>query len=153
MNNDSLQGDRVYNELFGKLKKENSNISVADCPDLAPILFALAAVGKGGYFTDTARLKIKESDRAFAMKEELSKFGVKMEVKENSVKVYASEIKPPTEEICGHNDHRIVMATSVLATKVGAVIDGAEAVRNSLPDFFERLEGLGVIIIKDKVNM
>lgn len=153
LNNDSLQGDRVYNELFGKLKKENSNISVADCPDLAPILFALAAVGKGGYFTDTARLKIKESDRAFAMKEELSKFGVKMEVKKNSVKVYASEIKPPTEEICGHNDHRIVMATSVLATKVGAVIDGAEAVRKSLPDFFERLEGLGVIIIKDKVNM
>ncbi len=153
LNEESLQGDRVYNELFDKLKKENAIISVADCPDLAPILFALAAVGKGGCFTDTARLKIKESDRASAMKEELSKFGVKMEVGENSVKVYASQIKTPTEEIYGHNDHRIVMATSVLATKVGAVIDGAQAVRKSLPDFFERLEGLGVIIIKDKVNM
>ncbi len=153
LNKESLQGDRVYNELFDKLKKENANISVADCPDLAPILFVLSAVGKGGYFTDTARLKIKESDRALAMKEELSKFGVKMDVEENSVKVYASQIKTPTEEICGHNDHRIVMATSVLATKTGAVIDGAQAVRKSLPDFFERLEGLGVIIIKDRVNI
>ena len=148
LDKDSLQGDRVYKELFEKLKNENASISIADCPDLAPILFTLSAVGKGGYFTDTARLKIKESDRANAMKEELSKFGVKMDIKENSVRVYASEIKTPTEEIYGHNDHRIVMAMSVLATKTGAVINGAEAVRKSLPDFFDRLCCLGIKFVK-----
>ncbi len=146
LDKDSLQGDRVYKEFFEKLKKENASISIADCPDLAPILFVLSAVGKGGYFTDTARLKIKESDRANAMKEELSKFGVKMDIKENSVRVYGSEIKTPTEEVFGHNDHRIVMAMSVLATKTGATINGAEAVRKSLPDFFERLSRLGIKI-------
>ena len=141
---DSLQGDRVYKELFDKLNKENSVISIADCPDLAPILFVMAAVGKGALFTDTARLKIKESDRAAAMQEELSKFGVKMDVEDNSIRVYASKIKTPTEEINGHNDHRIVMATAILATKTGAVISGAEAVRKSLPDFFERLGSLNI---------
>lgn len=141
---DSLQGDRVYKELFDKLNKENSVISIADCPDLAPILFVMAAVGKGALFTDTARLKIKESDRAAAMQEELSKFGVKMDVEDNSVRVYASNIKTPTEEINGHNDHRIVMATAILSTKTGAVISGAEAVRKSLPDFFERLGSLNI---------
>ncbi|MBE6738705.1 MAG: 3-phosphoshikimate 1-carboxyvinyltransferase [Ruminococcaceae bacterium] len=141
---DSLQGDRVYKELFDKLNKENSVISIADCPDLAPILFVMAAVGNGALFTDTARLKIKESDRAAAMQEELSKFGVKMDVDDNSIRVYASKIKTPTEEINGHNDHRIVMATAILATKTGAVINGAEAVRKSLPDFFERLGSLNI---------
>ncbi len=141
---DSLQGDRVYKELFDKLNKENSVISIADCPDLAPILFVMAAVGKGALFTDTARLKIKESDRAATMQEELSKFGVKMDVEDNSVRVYASKIKTPTEEINGHNDHRIVMATAILSTKTGAVISGAEAVRKSLPDFFERLGSLNI---------
>ena len=141
---DSLQGDRVYKELFDKLNKENSVISIADCPDLAPILFVMAAVGKGALFTDTARLKIKESDRAAAMQEELSKFGVKMDVEDNSIRVYASKIKTPTEEINGHNDHRIVMATAILSTKTGAVISGAEAVRKSLPDFFERLGSLNI---------
>ena len=141
---ESLQGDRVYKELFDKLNKENSVISIADCPDLAPILFVMAAVGKGALFTDTARLKIKESDRAAAMQEELSKFGVKMDVEDNSIRVYASKIKTPTEEINGHNDHRIVMATAILSTKTGAVISGAEAVRKSLPDFFERLGSLNI---------
>ena len=67
-----------------------------------------------------------------------------MDVEDNSVRVYASKIKTPTEEINGHNDHRIVMATAVLATKTGAVINGAEAVRKSLPDFFERLGSLNI---------
>ncbi len=153
LSSDSLQGDRVYKELFEKIKKDNAVISIADCPDLAPILFVMAAIGKGALFTDTARLKIKESDRATAMQEELAKFGVKMEVEENFVKVYPSIIKTPTECINGHNDHRIVMATAVLATKTGAVINGAEAVKKSLPDFFERLVSLGVIINENKVNI
>lgn len=38
--------------------------------------------------------------------------------------------------LCGHSDHRIVMALSVLAAVFGAEIDGAEAVNKSYPDFF-----------------
>ena len=44
----------------------------------------------------------------------------------------------------GHNDHRIVMALSVLATSVGGTIRGAEAVAKSYPDFFEVLQALGI---------
>lgn len=153
LSEDSLQGDRVYKELFSKLKNEKAVISIADCPDLAPILFVVAATQNGAYFTDTARLKLKESDRALAMKEELSKFGVNIDVKDNSVEVYPSEIYAPLKTLYGHNDHRIVMALSVLAIKTGAVIDGAQAVRKSLPDFFERLFSLGVNVIIEKVNV
>jgi hypothetical protein len=44
----------------------------------------------------------------------------------------------------GHGDHRIVMTLSVLLTVTGGVINGAQAVNKSFPDFFDRLTDLGV---------
>ena len=55
----------------------------------------------------------------------------------------------PREILCGHNDHRIVMAISILLTRTGGTIDGAEAVSKSLPDFFERMKKLGVHVTCD----
>lgn len=132
---DSLQGDRIYKQYFSRLGKEV--IDLSHTPDLAPIMFALAAVVGKCEFVGTKRLKIKESDRASAMKEELSKLGVKVLVGEDSVTVFGGEIQPPTQPINSHNDHRIVMAMSVLLTRVGGEIEGAEAVKKSFPDFFE----------------
>lgn len=139
----SLQGDRVYKILFKKLGKDEE-IDLSDCPDLAPVLFALASTKQKTVFTGTRRLKIKESDRAVAMQRELAKFGVKLEVEENEVTVYGGNLSAPTEIIYGHNDHRIVMATSLLCTVTGGKISGAEAVTKSLPDFFSRLSALNI---------
>ena len=143
LNPKSLQGDKVYEKNFALLGKGTPTINISDCPDLGPILFAVAAVKGGGVFTGTRRLKIKESDRASAMAEELSKFGVAVTVHEDSVVVYPHDFHAPTEILCGHNDHRIVMSCAVLLTLTGGKIEGAEASRKSLPDFFERLEKLG----------
>ena len=77
------------------------------------------------------------------IKEELSKFGVAVTVHEDSVVVYPHDFHAPTEVLCGHNDHRIVMSCAVLSTLTGGKIEGAEASRKSLPDFFERLQKLG----------
>ena len=144
LNPQSLQGDRVYFEHFVSLKQGFTTISVADCPDLAPILFALAAKGQGARFTDTKRLKIKESDRAEAMAAELRKFGVSVDVYENEVIIIPTDFHAPTEILSGHNDHRIVMSLAVLATVTGGAIEGAEAVAKSFPDFFERIASLGI---------
>jgi len=46
--------------------------------------------------------------------------------------------------LLSNNDHRIAMALSVLCTQTGGVIEGAECVRKSYPDFFEVLQTLGV---------
>lgn len=140
---ESLQGDKVYEKYFPLLEKGEKNIDISDCPDLGPILFAVAAAKNGGTFTGTRRLKIKESDRAAAMAEELAKFGTKVTVNEDSVIIDASEFHAPTETLCGHNDHRIVMSCAVLSTITGGRIEGAEASRKSLPDFFERIKNLG----------
>lgn len=139
----SLQGDRVYKDIYSALLKGKKQFDLSDCPDLAPVLFALSSQ-YGAEFTGTARLKIKESDRAEAMKKELSKLGVEVEVFENSVSVKKSEIKAPSEPICSHNDHRIVMALALLLTKTGGIIEGAEAIQKSYPDFFEEIKKLGI---------
>ena len=145
---DSLQGDKVCSELFEKLGDHKvidiNGIDISDCPDLGPALFAVAALCEGGYFTGTRRLKIKESDRGVAMKHELAKVGIRVDVRENSVIVHPGELRAPAVPIDGHNDHRIVMAMAILLTVTGGVIDGAEAVNKSFPDFFDRLKELGV---------
>ena len=140
----SLQGDRIYFEHFASLKKGFATISLADCSDLAPILFALAAKGQGARFTDTKRLKIKESDRAEAMATELRKFGVSVAVGENEALITPTDFHAPREPLSGHNDHRIVMSLAVLATMTGGTIECAEAVAKSFPDFFERIASLGI---------
>ena len=140
---DSLQGDKCYREAFSALAKGKATISLADCPDLGPILFAVAAAKNGGIFTETERLRIKESDRVAAMQEELTKLGVRMSVNGGTVEVEGG-LHAPTDAICGHNDHRIVMSMAVLLTLVGGVIEGAEAVRKSYPAFFEDLGSLGI---------
>lgn len=144
LNPNSMQGDRVYKEHFAALDKGYTTIDLKDCPDLAPVLFALAAAKNGGTFTGTARLKIKESDRADTMAKELEKFGASVTVREDSVTVEPAALHKPTECINGHNDHRIVMATAILLTLTGGEIEGAQAISKSYPAFFEDLRSVGI---------
>lgn len=144
LNENSVQGDRFCTAAFDALDGENAEIDLKDCPDLAPILFSYAAYKNGGKFINTRRLRVKESDRANVMAEELKKFGANVKVYENSVEIERTQLKPPIVPLCGHNDHRIVMALSVLAVVFGAEIDGAEAVNKSYPDFFRVIKKAGV---------
>ena len=141
---DTLQADGIYKELFLQLANGEPTIDISSCPDLGPILFALASVKNGATFIGTRRLRIKESDRASAMASELAKLGINVTVEENSVRVYGGKITSPKNTLYGHNDHRIVMALAVILTLVGGEIDGCEAVSKSYPDFFEVIKTLNV---------
>ena len=146
---DSLQGDRVYADFFPRLCQGRPEIDIADCPDLGPILFAVAAAKNGAVFTGTRRLKIKESDRSAAMAQELDAFGTEVLVEENTVTINPVSFHRPTKILSGHNDHRIVMSLAVLLTLTGGKIEGAEAVQKSFPDFFSKLQSLGIQVQKE----
>ena len=141
---DSLQGDKVYGEHFESLRSGCPEIDISDCPDLGPVLFAVAAAKQGAVFTGTRRLKIKESDRAAAMAQELATFGTTVTVEENTVTVTPTAFHKPDRVLQGHNDHRIVMALAVLLMLTGGEIQGAQAVKKSFPDFFQKLQQLGI---------
>ncbi len=144
LNPHSLQGDKVYEQGFVALQNGAPTLSLANCPDLAPIYMAMAAALHGATFTDTARLKIKESDRGTVMAQELAKFGVKTEIGENTITVHPCSLNAPTVPLESHNDHRIVMALSTLCTLVGGTITNAQAVSKSFPDYFQVIASLGV---------
>lgn len=149
LNESTIQGDRVYKEYFKRLYEGTPVLDVSDCPDLAPILMTLACALNGATLTGTARLKIKESDRGTVMKEELSEFGADIEVKENEIIINSSPLHKSNRLLRGHNDHRVVMSLSVIATLYGGEIEEAEAVRKSYPDFFARLSELGAVVYTD----
>ncbi len=144
LRDDTIQGDRVYPAYFEALRSDAPVLDLADHPDLGPICFALAAALHGAAFCGVRRLRLKESDRIDAMAEELAKLGVTLSASEDSVTVHASDIHAPALPLCGHNDHRIVMALSVLAARTGGTISCAQAVNKSFPGFFDTLSQLGV---------
>ncbi len=148
----SAQGDRVYPELFARLRRGPAVIDVSDCPDLAPVLFSAAALCHGGVFTGTRRLRFKESDRGEAMAEELRKCGAAVSLGENEVRI--GDVRPvrPRVPLSAHNDHRIAMALSVLCLGTGGEIDGAEAVNKSFPDYWDRLKELGAEVRIDGMD-
>ena len=146
LNPHSLQGDRVYKAYFEELEKGMPTLDISDCPDLGPVLFALASLKNGATFTGTDRLKLKESDRGAAMHAELAKLGGGLIFGDNTITV-------PRQDLCyrgvpleGHNDHRIVMAMSVILSVTGGCIHGAEAVGKSYPGFFEVIQKLGAAV-------
>lgn len=144
---ESLQGDRVCLPLLRRIANGYTEAELSDCPDLAPALFAAAAIsGHGAHFCGTRRLAIKESRRADAMAEELAKFGARLTVDDDSVDVAPGGIRTPGSVLSSHGDHRIVMALAACAVRVGGVIDGAEAVRKSYPAFFSDMAALGADI-------
>lgn len=159
---DSIQGDHVIIELAKKFgadveetehgyrfvphKLEAIEADLSDCPDLGPALFSLATCAKGtSVFTGCGRLRIKESDRIGCMEEELHKLGCEISSKGDTVYVTGPTELKKDAVLDGHNDHRIVMALSVLASlSDGCMIEGAQAVTKSYPKFFEDFVSCGL---------
>lgn len=144
LNEKSLQGDKIYSEFFQKLSEGNPILDVRNCPDLAPVLMAAATVKNGAILTGTKRLRIKESDRAEVMKQELSKFGADITVNEDEVIIKKVPLRTPTQALCSHNDHRVPMSLALVCSLYGGTIEDAECVKKSYPDFFEKMKSLGL---------
>ena len=140
----TLQGDSIYKEYFTLLEKGIPTLDIGNCPDLAPILMTVAAAKNGCKLINTARLKIKESDRGVVMAGELSKFGADITVSDNEIVINKAELYTPKDDLYCHNDHRVVMSLSVLASVYGGRLVGAEAVKKSFPDFFSRVKALSL---------
>ena len=146
LNADSTQGDRVMASLYRKLAKPGDvDIDVSGCPDLLPPLAVMAAVRNGTtHFINAARLRIKESDRLATTAALLNRLGSSAEDGPDSLTVRGiPSFSGGTVD--GANDHRIVMAAAIAATRADAplTILGAEAVNKSYPSFWDDYKRLG----------
>ena len=141
---DSGQGDRICLAYFEELAASPAELDVSDCPDLAPLLLCIAALKHGGRLTGTRRLCLKESDRAQTMAQELAKFGADIYVYDNSVDIKYKPLHTPTAILNCHNDHRIAMALTLLCSRFGGTLEGADCVGKSWREFFDVMKEIGL---------
>jgi 3-phosphoshikimate 1-carboxyvinyltransferase len=144
----SAQGDKVAAENYEKLCQPGEvTLDVSQCPDLVPALAAHAALRGAAavtYMVNAARLRIKESDRLSAVREELSKLGAQVEEGPDSLTVTGVD-GLTGGRVDSHNDHRIAMMLAVAATRAAGpvTLTGAQAVNKSYPNFWEDYQKLG----------
>ena len=156
MNHHSYQGDKQIIDILKKAgasiqetnggyiitknKLQGTTIDLANCPDLGPILCVLGMYSEGTTIIENAgRLRIKESDRIAAMETELRKFGCDISSDENTITIHGKSHYECHAFLNGHNDHRIVMALAIASacSTSTTIIDGAQAISKSYPNFFE----------------
>ncbi|WP_316633280.1 3-phosphoshikimate 1-carboxyvinyltransferase [uncultured Flavobacterium sp.] len=158
----SLQGDSELVSLYEKLgvkttfqdnkmtlvkqenfKFETVNFELNNTPDIAQtIVVTCLGLGIGCHLTGLHTLKIKETDRLEALRIELTKLGANISVTNDSLTLTASENINHNVKIATYNDHRMAMAFAPLALKVPIIIEYAEVVSKSYPDFWNDLKAL-----------
>ena len=127
-----------------------------DCPDLFPPLVALAAYCKGTTsIKGVSRLTHKESNRALTLQDEFGKMGVRIELNDDVMIIQGGK-GVRGARVHSRHDHRIAMACAVAALKAGSetVIEEAQAVKKSYPDFYNDLEKLGAdVSLNNKIRL
>ena len=124
-----------------RLKAIHTDLS--DCIDLLPTMAVLAATAEGvSEFIGIERARLKESNRIAAVKEGLEKMGVKVVEEKDRLTIFSSRLKGAV--IDSKDDHRIAMAFSILGSLVGGtIINGAECVNKTFPQFWDILRSIG----------
>ena len=147
----SLQQDKAIRALKQEICAGNSVIDCRNIPDLVPVMSVLAAVSPGTTtFTHAERLRIKESDRIRSSIDMLTALGAEAEETEDGLKVTGRKsLRGGTVSSAG--DHRIAMSAAIasIVCEGPVIIEGAEAVQKSYPDFWEDFERLGGRILKE----
>ena len=162
----SMQGDKevidILERMNVKLISENNSIKVSNeneleatiidgsqCPDIIPVLAAVASLSKGRTeIINASRLRIKECDRLAAVKIELEKLGAKIIEKNDGLIIDGVESLKGGVETWSHKDHRIAMTLAIASTrcKDPIIIKDYECIAKSYPNFFEDFKMLGGVV-------
>jgi len=119
-------------------------IDLNDTPDALPALAVVGAFAEGETrLVNVPQARAKETDRIAVMREELRKLGIEAQELPDGLIVQGG--RPRGAVVDGHGDHRIAMALVVagLAAEGETVIEGAEAIDVTFPNFAELMQGLG----------
>ena len=155
----SLQGDSVILKIYKKLgvssffngndlllKKENCKLpkkiyyDLSNSPDIAQtITVTCFGLGIECELVGLHTLKLKETDRLFALYTELKKLGANIIVTDKSLYLSSNSSVINNCSIATYDDHRMAMAFAPLSLKVPLSIQDPSVVSKSYPDFWNDL--------------
>ncbi len=161
---DSMQADKAVMQALtdarAKMDIDKKEIKIAqselkafrfdatDCPDLFPPLVALAAYCAGTtVIKGVGRLAHKESNRALTLQEEFGKLGTTISLRDDEMIIDGKKTLQ-SAVVHSRHDHRIAMACAVAGLRANGevVIEEAQAVNKSYPDFYAHLQSLGAAV-------
>ena len=147
LNPDSRQGDRAILDYLKLIKDSTAHPEVTydctDIPDIVPYMSMVAPFSFGKTtFTGISRLRIKESDRVAAIRDQLAKVGIRTTETEDTLTIYEYEapkkeaLKEPVA-LSSFHDHRMAMSAILLAVilKIDVEIDDVDCLKKSFPEF------------------
>jgi 3-phosphoshikimate 1-carboxyvinyltransferase len=157
----SIQGDAelvsIYRDYFGvisefkgtqiQLKKnpafelKDFELDLNNTPDIAQTIIVTATGLKlKCKLTGLETLKIKETDRILALKNELEKIGVITNITNSSIEIIEFKDFEGIPLIQTYNDHRMAMSFAPLSVLFPLDIENPEVVEKSYPNFWKDLE-------------
>ena len=160
----SLQGDSKLSKLYENfgvktffkndeiiLKRSKSHrmkkfieLDLIENPDLAQtIIVTSLGLSIHTKLTGLNTLKIKETDRLVALKNEISKFNTDVIIDDQSIEINNfPKALPENIEIDTYHDHRMALAFSPLSVLVKLVINDYGVISKSFPEYWTILQKL-----------
>lgn len=161
---DDTQGDKAIADILLKMgadidiRPESLTITggnltggvfdLKDTPDALPALAVTACFAKGETrLVNVAQARLKETDRIAVMCKELKKMGADIEELPDGLVIYGSKLY--AADVCGHDDHRVIMALTIAAMGIDgeSTISPADALDVTFPTFVDLMNSLGADII------
>lgn len=161
---DSIQGDSLVKDFFQIFgvqttflndsiiiekiieAKKSISLDLSSNPDLAQtICVTCLGLKVSCNLNGLHTLKIKETDRLNALKNELSKFGLDVKITSDSIKFNSHVDLIPNVEIETYDDHRMAMAFACLSVKTNIKILNSKVVSKSYPSFWSDLSKIGIV--------
>ena len=129
------------------------DIDLVDANDLLPPLSAILALTGGGTISGAAHAMFKESNRIDKTAKMLQQFGIECIIKEDGIAIKGNQsVQKPLSMVQTYGDHRLQMTAIILATKVGAIVEGPELHQIADPSFLERLSTMPAKVLVKRVQ-
>ncbi len=170
LRNESVQGDSVLPVIYSGLgissvfteegllltksvhtAVREFNYDFTECPDLAQaVIVTCAALGIKGHFTGLKTLRVKETDRIEALRNELTKLGYGVDVVDDQIfltgTIFLNKHDHDPVIVKCYDDHRMAMSFATLAIlREDICIEEPEVVKKSYPGFWNDLAKAGIV--------
>jgi 3-phosphoshikimate 1-carboxyvinyltransferase len=125
-------------------KPDSLEFDLLENPDLAQTISVTAlCMGIPLVLNGLQTLKIKETDRIIALKNELSKLGANVVYNDNSISINPPDKLNENVNIKTYDDHRMALSFSPVGLITPIYIEDYNVVSKSYPDYWSDLRSIG----------
>ena len=132
----------------GDANKSKLKLDFIQCPDITQtVVCTCVGLQIPFQFIGLQTLKVKETDRILALRNEIKKLGIEIIVSDKTIdfEVTSPIVSDKIISIATYNDHRMAMSFAPLSLLIETIIiEDAKVVSKSYPLFWKHLKQIGI---------